>query len=408
MCGIAGIVMRDGRPVDETRLDALARAMAHRGPDGVGKFVSGPIGLLNTRLAIIDLATGDQPLFEPGGAVLVANAEIYNDPEIRTALAGAPYRTGSDCESPLQLYRREGPDFDGDLRGMYATALFDPSTGQVVLARDPFGIKQLYYVETPGFFAFASEAQALIAAGLAGRALRPAARAELLQLKFTTGRETIFSDIRRVLPGERLVMSTKASSGAVVERRIRPALPAGGPLRGDDEALLSRLDEVLIDTVAHHLRFRTCLYGLFPGLGGIDSSVLVALMARLTDQPVHAMTAGFPGSGGADETALARRVAKAVGAEHQVVEVTQSDFWTFAPAVAAALDDPTADAAALPTWMLARAARGQMTVVLSGEGADEIFGGYSRYRRAGWLGALASRSRTRGVFRKPLGDASSP
>src|ERR1700722_4197850 len=248
MCGIAGIVMREGQAVDETRLDALARAMAHRGPDGIGKFLAGPVGLLNTRLAIIDLATGDQPLFGPEGAVLVANAEIYNDPEIRTALAGAPYRTGSDCESPLQLYAREGADFADHLRGMYATALFDPSTGQVVLARDPFGIKQLYYVEKPAYFAFASEPQALIAAGLASRALQPAARAELLQLKFTTGRETIFSDIRRVLPGELLVMS----AGAVVERRVRPALPAGGPLRGDDEALLGRLDEVLIDTVAHH------------------------------------------------------------------------------------------------------------------------------------------------------------
>src|SRR5665213_2542516 len=226
MCGIAGIVMRDGRPVDETRLDALARAMAHRGPDGVGAFVSGPIGLLNTRLAIIDLATGDQPLFEPEGAVLVANAEIYNDPEIREALAGAPYRTGSDCESPLQLYRREGPSFADDLRGMYAIALYDPSTGQVVLARDPFGIKQLYYVETLEYFAFASEPQALMAAGLAGRGLRPAARAELLQLKFTTGRETIFADIQRVLPGERLIMSTAAVAGQnaldVGEDRLAP------------------------------------------------------------------------------------------------------------------------------------------------------------------------------------------
>jgi asparagine synthase (glutamine-hydrolysing) len=392
--------MRDGRPVDEARLDALARAMAHRGPDGVGIVVAGPIGLLNTRLAIIDLATGDQPLFRPDGAVLVANAEIYNDPEIRKALADAPYRTGSDCESPLHLYGRAGADFTADLRGMYGVALYDPAAGQMILARDPFGIKQLYYVETPELFAFASEAQALIAAGFAGRTIRPAKRAELMQLKFTTGRETVFSDIQRVLPGERLTIA----SGAVVERRTRPALPAGGPVAGDDETLLRRLDAVLIDTVAHHLR-SDVPYGLFLS-GGIDSSVLVALMARLTDQPVFAMTAGFPGSGGADETALARRVARAVGAEHQVVEVTEADFWAFAPAVAAALDDPTADAAALPTWMLARAAKGQMTVVLSGEGADEVFGGYSRYRRAGILGALAGRSRTRGVFRKPLADAS--
>jgi asparagine synthase (glutamine-hydrolysing) len=398
VCGIAGIVMRNGQPVDEARLDALARAIAHRGPDGVGRFVTGPVGLVNTRLAIIDLETGDQPLFDAEGAVLVANGEIYNDPEIRAALAGASYRTGSDCESPLQLYRSQGTDFVADLRGMYAIALYDPTTGKVVLARDPFGIKQLYYAETAEFFAFASEAQALIAAGLAGPTLRPAARAELMQLKFTTGRETVFADIRRVLPGELLVLS----AGEVSERRTRAALPAGGPIPADDEALLRRLDEVLIDTVAHHLR-SDVPYGLFLS-GGIDSSVLVALMARLTDQPVHAMTAGFPG-GGDDETALARRVARAVGAEHQVVEVTEADFWAFTPAVAAALDDPTADAAALPTWMLARAARGRMTVVLSGEGADEVFGGYSRYRRAGLLGALAGRSRTRGVFRGPLADA---
>jgi asparagine synthase (glutamine-hydrolysing) len=399
VCGIAGIVMRGGRPVDETRLDAMARAMAHRGPDGVGKVVEGPVGLLNARLAIIDLATGDQPLFGAGGAVLVANAEIYNDPEIRQALAGAPYRTGSDCESPLQLYSREGANFTADLRGMYGLALYDPASGQLILARDPFGIKQLYTVETAECFAFASEAQALIAAGFAGRSLRAVARAELMQLKFTTGRETIFSDIQRVLPGERLTIA----AGAVTERKTRPALPSGGPIAGDDETLLRKLDEVLIDTVSHHLR-SDVPYGLFLS-GGIDSSVLVALMARLTDQPVHAMTAGFPGSGGADETALARRVAQAVGAEHQVVEVTEADFWAHAPAVAAALDDPTADAAALPTWMLARAARGKMTVVLSGEGADEVFGGYSRYRRAGLLGALAGRSRTRGVFRGALADA---
>jgi asparagine synthase (glutamine-hydrolysing) len=133
--------------------------------------------------------------------------------------------------------------------------------------------------------------------------------------------------------------------------------------------------------------------------------VLVALMARLTDQPVYAMTAGFSASGGADETALAARVARSVGANHQVIEVTEADFWACAPAVAACLDDPTADAAALPTWLLARAAKGRMTVVLSGEGADEVFGGYSRYRRAGLLGALAGRSRTRGTFRGVLATA---
>jgi asparagine synthase (glutamine-hydrolysing) len=286
-----------------------------------------------------------------------------------------------------------------DLRGMYAIGLFDPGAGRLLLARDPFGIKQLYLVETDGYLAFASEARALIEAGLAGRDLRTGPRAELAQLKFTTGRETIFADIERLLPGELIALA----DGRVVERRRRAALPEDGPIAGDDEALLATLDRVLTDTVAHHLR-SDVPYGLFLS-GGIDSSVLVALMARLTDQPVYALTAGFAGSGGADETELAGRVARSVGADHHVIEVTQDDFWRFAPQIAACLDDPTTDAAALPTWMLARAAKGGMTVVLSGEGADEMFGGYGRYRRAGLLGALAGRSRTRGVFRGALGAA---
>jgi asparagine synthase (glutamine-hydrolysing) len=391
--------MRDGSAADEAVLDRLAVAMAHRGPDGIGKHRAGPIGLVNTRLAIIDLATGDQPLRDGDGGVLVANAEIYNDPEIRAALTCAPYATGSDCESVLQLYRRDGVSVAEGLRGMYAVALLDPLAGRLVLARDPFGIKQLYLAETETYFAFASEAKALIEAGLAGRTLRPAARAELAQLKFTTGPETIFTDMRRLAPGELIAVS----DGLVVERRRRPALPLGGPIAGDDESLLRQLDAVLEDTVAHHLR-SDVPYGLFLS-GGIDSSVLVALMARLTDQPVYALTAGFAGSGGKDETALAARVARSVGADHHVVEVSADDFWRYAPSVAAALDDPTTDAAALPTWLLARAAKGGMTVVLSGEGADEMFGGYSRYRRAGLLGALAGRSRTRGVFRGAIAAA---
>ena len=398
MCGIGGILMRDGSPADAGVLDRLAAAMAHRGPDGVGKYVSGPVGLVSTRLAIIDLRTGDQPLFD-GARALVANGEIYNDPEVRAALGCDGYATGSDCESALRLYRRDGPAFVEGLRGMYALALHDQEAGRLVLARDPFGIKQLYLVETDAYLAFASEAAALIAAGLATVRLRPAARAELAQLKFTTGPQTIIDGIRRVLPGELLIVEY----GEICGRRRSRALPLGERIGGDDETLLKQLDAVLVDTVAHHLR-SDVPYGLFLS-GGIDSSALVALMARLTDQPVYALTAGFAASGGADETELAARVAGAVGAEHHVVEVTESDFWTCAPQVAACLDDPTTDAAALPTWLLARAARGGMTVVLSGEGADEMFGGYSRYRRAGLLGALAGRSRTRGVFRGALAAA---
>ena len=401
VCGIAGVMMRGGAAADQGVLQRLADAMAHRGPDGSGLYVRDNLGFAHTRLAIIDLQTGDQPLVAPDAVVLIANAEVYNDPELRLGLAEAPFATRSDCESPLHLYRAKGLDFADDLRGMYAIAIHDPAQARLVLTRDPFGIKPIYYVEDAAGFAFASEPQALIAAGLAGSALRPHPRAELLQLKFSTGADTIFAGIQRVEPGETLVIE----DGRITQRRRRAMLPKAGPVRAPAASLSEQLDAVLLDTVSHHLR-SDVPYGLFLS-GGIDSAVLVTLMARLSSQPVYALTAGFPGSAAADETAQAARVARAVGAEHHVVEMTHTDFWNLAPSIAKALDDPCADGAALPSFMLARAARGQLKVVLNGAGADEIFGGYTRYRRARWLGPLAGRSRGTGVFDKDFGPAPS-
>ena len=385
--------MCDERQPDPAVLDRLQAALAHRGPDGSGRHVSGPVGLVSTRLAIIDLRTGDQPLCEKQGAVLVANGEIYNDPELRMQLPDVDFRTGSDCESPLHLYRRKGIAFAEDLRGMYGIAIHDPLTSKLILARDPFGIKPLYYVQTPRCFAFASEPQALIAAGLADRQLRPLACAELFQLKFTTGPETIFSQIRRVLPGETLVIS----AGRIAERRRRSALPDGATLGMPYEDALRRLDEILLDSVTHHLR-SDVPYGLFLS-GGIDSAAVAELMARCSPKPVVAATVGFPGSRAADEQAMARRIAQSVGADHHVVEMTEHDFWKVAPRVAQALDDPTTDAAALPTFVLAEAVRRSVKVVLTGEGGDEMFCGYGRYHRARrFWGLFARNARMRGEF----------
>ncbi|HEY6335667.1 MAG TPA: asparagine synthase (glutamine-hydrolyzing) [Alphaproteobacteria bacterium] len=393
MCGIAGVMLRDGGRVRSAVLDALEAAMDHRGPDGSGRHVAGAVGLVSTRLAIIDLKTGDQPLSDAEGVVLVANGEIYNDLELRARLHNVPFRTGSDCESPLHLYRARGLDFVRELRGMYAIAIHDPSESRLVLARDPFGIKPLYYVEAPTHFAFASEPQALIAAGLAACEIRPRARAELLQLRFTTGSETIFSGINRVLPGETLVIA----DAKIVERRRLEMIPQGGPRDLDHSEALARLGDLLSDSVGHHLR-SDVPYGLFLS-GGIDSSVLAALMMRHSAGPVIAMTACFPGSRANDERAAAERVAQAIGADHHVLEMTERDFWTTAPRLAAALDDPTTDPAALPTFALSELAKGYLKVVLSGEGADEIFGGYARYRRARWLWGLLARKRNlRGIF----------
>jgi asparagine synthase (glutamine-hydrolysing) len=392
-------MMAGGGAPDQAVLRRLAQAMAHRGPDGTGFYSRDDVGLAHTRLAIIDLETGDQPLTAPDGVSLIGNGEIYNDPELRAEMSDAPYATRSDCESALHLYRRDGVGFANHLRGMFALAIHDPARGRLVLARDPFGIKPIYYMQTDRLFAFASEPQALIKAGLAGRSLNRRQRAELLQLKFTVGTPTIFTDVQRLEPGETLVIE----GGRITERRRLGMLPKARPVRTSAAVLADGLDSILMDTVSHHLR-SDVPYGLFLS-GGIDSAVLVTLMARFSGQPVFALTAGFPDSSGADETGRASRVARAAGAEHHVVEVTHNDFWTLAPQIAAALDDPCTDGAALPSFMLARAARGRLKVVLNGAGADEIFGGYTRYRRARWLGFLAGRSRGTGVFDKGFGAA---
>ena len=390
MCGIAGLVMHDGTTPEVEILDRFAWALGHRGPDGEGKHLAGPVGMVMTRLAIIDLVTGDQPIYDPGGVALIANAEIYNYIELRAQLSEAVFTTKSDCEPPLHLYRQNGLSFADDLRGMYAIAIHDPAQGRLVLARDPFGIKPLYYVERPNLFAFASEPSALIAAGLAEANEDPELRDELLQLQFTCGRNTIYKEISRVLPGETL----EVRGARIVSRRQRDALPIPDTKEFDSEAALRRFNGALEDSVEKHQR-SDVPYGLFLS-GGTDSATMLALMARSADRPVQTFTAGFSERGVHDERAHARQLAKSMGAEHHEVEFNEDDFWTLLPEIAGCMDDPAADYAILPTWKLAREAAQELKVVLSGEGGDELFAGYGRYRsilRPFWQGGRAIRPR---------------
>lgn len=390
MCGIAGVMTPNGSPLDPDLIERLKTDLRHRGPDGDGVHTAGNMAMVQTRLAIIDLETGDQPLFEPGGAALIANGEIYNYLELREELSDVAFATNSDCEPPLHLYRKRGFEFAKALRGMYAIAIHDPAKEVLLLARDPFGIKPLYYIEDDDFFAFASEPRALIDVGLAKATLVPERRDELLQLQFTCGRETIFRNIKRVLPGETLVIR----NAKVVERHRIAALPdSNGPAPSIDEAL-DRLDTALEDSIRLHQR-SDVPYGLFLS-GGIDSSVVLALMARTNDRPIRTYTVGFSGAGVPDERAHAREVAALVGAEHTEVEFNEADFWTLLPRIVADMDDPAADYAILPSWKLARVASKDLKVVLSGEGGDELFAGYGRYRslsRPWWLGGRSIRAR---------------
>ncbi len=380
MCGIAGIVTADGSPPTNARLDALTAALAHRGPDGTGRHVRGRVGLIQTRLAIIDLEGGDQPLHENAdgsGATLMANGEIYNYRELRTALGEGAFQTGSDCETPLRLYLRHGLDFTRQLRGMYAIAIDDPANDRVVLARDPFGIKPLYYAETPKGFYFASEAQALLRAGIVAPEIDPRRRDELLQLQFTTGRATIYRGIERVLPGE--VLTVKR--GTIVDRRRYDPLPPPGTRGLSDDEAGQLLDDYFAESVDLHQRADVD-YGMFLS-GGIDSSAVLAMMARLNVRPVQAFTVGFDGASVHDEREMASRTAASVGAEHTEIAFGEADFWSLLPGVAQAMDDPVCDYACLPTFKLAEAAHAAgLKVILSGEGGDEMFAGYGRYRRA--------------------------
>ncbi|WP_309643485.1 asparagine synthase (glutamine-hydrolyzing) [Phenylobacterium sp.] len=383
MCGIAGVIGPGGsaRP--------LIEAITHRGPNGVFVEDSPGLSLAHARLSIIDLEGGWQPLHGAGSTV-IGNGEIYNYVELadefglRDRLA-----TGSDFEPLLHLYAQEGPAAFERLRGMYAFCMIG-NDGRVWLVRDPFGIKPLYLLEHEGSVAFASEPRAFLAAGLIGAELSEDRARELLAFNYTLGEETIFTGLRRLAPGE----IVEVVDGRITPRGRRIAVTRGISHDSDETRLLARLDDVLEDSVKVHQR-SDVPYGLFLS-GGIDSATIATLMSRLNERPVTAFTCGFDAPGARDERAQAERVARALDLDWRETTFDEADFWRILPQVAWAMDDPTADYAILPTYKLAEAAKGTLTVVLTGEGGDELFGGYGRYRRAlrpGWLGGRSAEPR---------------
>ena len=387
MCGIAGLLGGDARVVGP-----MIAALRHRGPDGVRIEDAGPNAhLAHARLSIIDLTGGWQPL-RAAGATVVGNGELYNYLELAAefGLQGA-LATGSDFEPFLNLAAREGDAAISRLRGMYVLCLVTPDD-RAFLARDPFGIKPLYIMQHGKALAFASEPRAFFAAGMMAPVLDEDAARELLDLNYVLGTRTLFHGLRRLAPGE----TVEVRGGQIVSshRRApferRPTLPrfAGAA------DLLRQLDAVLEDSVRVHQR-SDVPYGLFLS-GGIDSAAIATLMARLNERPVTAFTCGFDASGAADERAAAEAVATALNLDWRETTFGEEDFWRILPQIAWTLDDPTADYATLPTYKLAEAAKGTLTVVLTGEGGDELFAGYGRYRRAlrpAWLGGRPAEPR---------------
>ena len=402
MCGIAGLL---GPGADRETVARMIAAIAHRGPNGVRLEAGRDYAFAHARLSIIDLEGGWQPLHS-GPLEVIGNGEIYNYLELiaRHGLTGE-LATGSDFEPLLHLYGRRGPAALAELRGMYGLCLRGADASPL-LARDPFGIKPLYVRKRRGALAFASEPRALLV-GERPAVVREAAE-ELLALNYVLGRRTIFEGVARLAPGETLdaegVPLTPPSLAPAVSR-LRPPAPIA------EAEALRRLDAVLQDSVAVHQR-ADVPYGLFLS-GGVDSAAIATVMARLNTRRVVAYTCGFDAAGSAregasDERRAAERVARALDLDWRETTFGAEDFWRIAPEVAWALDDPTTDFAALPTWKLAEAARGTLTVVLTGEGGDELFGGYGRYRRAlrpAWLGGRPAEPQVRAPFLKDGGTA---
>lgn len=404
MCGIAGISMRSRVPMPEGVLDRLSRQLTHRGPDSDGVYRHGNTGIVHRRLSIIDLEGGQQPIGDAERQVhIIVNGEIYNYLDLRRQLEaeGTTFSSASDSEIPLHLYKKYGLECVRYLKGMYALALYDSRTNDLILARDPVGIKPLYMCQTEDGIAFASEPAAITRSGWHKAGLNMDALPCYINRQFVAGRETLFQGIERVLPGEVL----RIRDGVIIERmHFPPALHTAGHM-GEEEAT-EAFDDVFARAVKTHLQSEVP-YGTFLS-GGIDSSAVVSRMAELAGS-VRTYTVGFESLCSSDERSQAEHLAEALGTQHKTVEFTEADFWHYLPDFCRVMDDLAADYNAIPTLKLAEHAKGEVKIILSGEGGDEIFAGYGRYRRPNWIQRLLGYSfRGRGdavrfghLFREP-------
>jgi asparagine synthase (glutamine-hydrolysing) len=350
----------------------MSAKLVHRGPDSDGIFVDGPAALAARRLAIIDLETGDQPIANEDSTVhVVQNGELYNYRELRAELerAGHRFRTHGDTEVLVHLYEEEGLEFARRLRGMFAVALWDAPRRRLVLARDRYGIKPLYYRADPGGgLEFASELRALPRGEIDLDALEA-----FLAFNSIPGPLTIFREARKLPPGHLLVWE---GGEPRLERFARPAPTALGELRDDDEAeLIEELRARLRDSVRAHLVSDVPVGVLLSG--GIDSSALTALAAEESSDAVRTFSIGFE-ERSFDELGDARLVAERYGTQHREL-VLRPDAALLLPALAEAFDEPFADSSALPTYLVSQLAAQDVKVALSGEGGDELFGGYYTY-----------------------------
>jgi asparagine synthase (glutamine-hydrolysing) len=372
MCGIAGQARTDGRPVEAVLVDRMCAGEEHRGPDSRGVHVEAGVGLGIQRLRIIDLATGDQPIFNEDGTVaVVLNGEIYNFRELRERLvaSGHAFRTESDTEAIVHLYEELGRDCVRELHGMFGLAIWDSRRQELVLARDRVGKKPLLYALSDGKISFASEFGALLQDEEIPRDLDLQALDAYFAYRYVPAPLTALRAVRKLPPAHTLVFGPR---GVEIDRYW--SLDYGRRFEGTEQEAHSEIREHLRRATRKRMVSDVPL-GAFLS-GGVDSAAVVAAMAEASPRPVQTFSIGFEGE--LNELPLARLVAERFGTEHHELMVEPKAIEVI-PKIVRHYGEPFADATAIPTFYLAEMARRHVTVALNGDGGDEAFAGYTRY-----------------------------
>lgn len=378
MCAIAGLFhVETAKPVDPARIRAMTDAQAHRGPDGSGVWTAQGVGLGHRRLSIIDLGGGAQPMASTDGQIVVTyNGEIYNFHDVRRELEakGAAFVTNSDTEVLIHGWRAWGPELLTRLNGMFAFALYDDANKSLLLARDRLGVKPLHYTRlTDGSVAFVSELKGLLANPVVRREVNPQAIEDYFAFGYVPDDTCMVAGVEKLPAGSYLLLKR----GAAIPRPvIWWDVDFSGRASGSRMTLVAEMKERLRAAVTSRMVADVPL-GAFLS-GGVDSSAVVALMAEASTQPVQTCSIGFDRADH-DETRYAQIVADKFATDHRTRTVASDDFAAIDTLVTA-FDEPFADASALPTWRVCQLARETVTVALSGDGADEVFAGYRRYK----------------------------
>ena len=381
MCGICGVAIpsRLNRRVDESQLAAMRDSLIHRGPDSAGFLIDGSVGLGHRRLSIVDPDGGGQPMANEDDTVWIAfNGEIYNHRELRPALIerGHRYRSSSDTETIIHLYEEFGPRGVKKLRGMFAYAIWDSRRRQIVIARDRLGIKPLYYVlKEDGALYFASEIKALVEA----RAIRPElnydALADYAANRYTSGEETLFRGVKRLLPGHTLTWR----DGEIEVDRYWNLSFKKPEERLSEAQYVERFGELFRECVKSHLMADAPL-GMFLS-GGIDSSAIASVMSHLAREPIKTFSVAFA-ERDSNELEYARAVALAFRTDHHEIVVSPEQFFDRLPALVYQEDEPIAYPSSVPLYFVSDLAASRVKVALTGEGSDELLAGYNKYRVA--------------------------